>query len=405
MMDDSIVFLSKVTNAILAKADALILSSELATAWIANASDLIILLAYLLILIKLIYSIARRRGIPQAGFLYLLASFLLMCLAAHGLEMSWLRRLSPQAVTIAKPFLALLALATSAALLPRIREVLTLRNPESLRREIDQRRRTELELRQIHAQLEGVIELRTSELAAKNEEMEQFLNTVSHDLKNPVITSLGLAGILRDDLKAGRIDDSLDSISRIERSMTRMRHLIDELLNLSRIGRIRFEVTQVDTAAMLEGIRDDFRPRLNQSGVTLQIEDNLPHVKADARWLSEVFENLISNALKYGCDNPNPLIVVGGGVSKNEARFFIRDNGQGIDKAHHEQIFEPFKRLQSDKEGSGMGLAIVARILKMHSGRVWIESEPGGGATFWIALPAEGSETRAERAELMPALG
>jgi signal transduction histidine kinase len=262
------------------------------------------------------------------------------------------------------------------------------RKPVDLEREITQRRRTELELRQVHAQLEGVIEQRTSELASKNEELEQFLNTVSHDLKSPVVTCQGLAGILREDIQAGRIEETHDTINRIDRSVTRMRQLIDDLLHLSRIGKVRFELTDVNTLSLVRSIGDEYKTRLEKICAVLQIESNLPSVHADAHWLTEVFENLITNAIKYGCDNPHPSIKIGCITDEREHRFFVRDNGSGIDPAHHAQILEPFRRLRNDKEGSGMGLAIVVRIIKMHGGRIWIESQSGHGATFWVALPA-----------------
>lgn len=276
----------------------------------------------------------------------------------------------------------------AAIILSHIGQLLLLRNPAELQSEITQRRHTERELRQIHAQLEDVIEQRTAELAEKSEEMEQFLNTVSHDLKSPIVTCAGLIGILREDIAGGHFDETSDLLTRIERSVIRMRQLIDALLNLSRIGRITFEIGEVDTLDMLLRISDDLEPRLKAAGVTLEIKDSLPRVNGDAHWLTEVFENLINNALKYGCDNPEPRIVVGSGLEGEEARIFVRDNGKGIDPDHHAQIFEPFRRLRSDREGSGMGLAIVARIIKMHGGRVWIESRVGKGATFWVALPA-----------------
>src|ERR1700689_5418220 len=156
-----------------------------------------------------------------------------------------------------------------------------------------QRRRTELELRQVHSQLEGVIEQRTAELASKNEELEQFLNTVSHDLKSPVVTCQGLAGILREDIQAGRIEETQDTINRIDRSVARMRQLIDDLLHLSRIGKVRFDLADVDILSIVRSICDEYRHRLEQIGAVVQIESNLPRVHADAHWITEVFENLI----------------------------------------------------------------------------------------------------------------
>jgi signal transduction histidine kinase len=279
-----------------------------------------------------------------------------------------------------------------AAMVARIApQLVSLRSSAEIQQEIVQRRRTELELRKVHAQLEGVIEQRTAELASKNEEMEQFLNTVSHDLKSPIVTCLGLVTSLREDIQAGHLEDSNDTINRIERSATRMRRLIEDLLNLSRLGKVRFELADVDTNSIIRSICEEFKPRVAKVNAALDLETDLPHLRADPHWLTEVFENLITNAIKYGCDNPKPRITLGCVSDSNEHRFYVRDNGHGIDPANHARIFEPFRRLQTDKEGSGMGLAIVVRIIKMHGGRIWIESQVGQGATFWIALPVSNS--------------
>jgi signal transduction histidine kinase len=335
-------------------------------------------------------------GTPYAKLFWLFAIFVFAGGVAHLLDALMFWWPAYRLTALAKAGAALISLATAVIVVRIAPRAAALRSPAEIQREIIQRRKTELELRQVHSQLEGVIEQRTAELASKNEEMEQFLNTVSHDLKSPVVTCLGLAGTLREDLKAGRMEETNDTIVRIERSATRMRQLIEDLLNLSRIGRVRFELTEVDTHSMISTIGDEFKPRLAAIGAVLDVETDLPTVRADAHWLTEVFENLINNAIKYGCDNPHPRIAVGCATDAKEHRFYVRDNGKGIDPAHHDQIFQPFRRLRTDKEGSGMGLAIVVRIIKMHGGRIWIDSKPGQGATFWIALPAAGSRESAE---------
>jgi signal transduction histidine kinase len=359
--------------------------------WVHIASDVAICLVYLALAAALIRFIRRRPGAGRIGLFALLCLFALTA-AASALDAGMFWWPGYRIFTGVKAGAALASVATLLLIHPLVPKLLAMRNPVELHREIAQRRRTELELRQVHAQLEGVIEQRTAELATKNEEMEQFLNTVSHDLKNPIVTCLGLLGMVRTDLQAGNTNETLDSVARIERSVTRMRHLIEDLLNLSRIGRVRFELTTVSLLQMIRTIREELTPRLTEAGVVLDIADDLPTVKADERWMTEVFENLITNALKYGCDNLHPRITVGCANTEGEARIFVRDNGRGIDPKDHAQIFEPFKRLRSDKEGSGMGLAIVVRIVKMHGGRVWIESQPGQGAAFWVALPMAEAE-------------
>jgi two-component system, chemotaxis family, sensor kinase Cph1 len=351
------------------------------------AADLTISAVYLLIPIILFHFMQKRAGIRYSGLFWLFVAFISAAALVHLLDALMFWWPAYRLTGLVKAGTALISLIAAAVLIRVIPKAMTFRSPVELQSEIVQRRRTELELRQVHAQLEGVIEQRTAELASKNEEMEQFLNTVSHDLKSPVVTCQGLAGILREDLQAGRTEDTQDTIDRIDRSVGRMRQLIDDLLHLSRIGRVRFELGDVDTLSIVRSIHDEYKPRLEKIGAVLQIESNLPRVQADAHWLTEVFENLITNAIKYGCDHSCPTIRVGCITDEKEHRIYVRDNGSGIDPAHHAHILEPFRRLRSDKEGSGMGLAIVVRIVKMHGGRIWIESQQGHGATFWVALP------------------
>jgi chemotaxis family two-component system sensor kinase Cph1 len=362
--------------------------------WLQIIPDAAIWLSFMFMSVLLLCFVRRRHGITKPIFFWFFAAFIIACGCTHLLDASMFWWPAYRLTGLVKATTALISLIACVLLVPAFSKALALRGSGELQREITQRRRTELELRQVHAQLEGVIEQRTAELAAKKEEMEHFLNAVSHDLKSPIVTCLGLTGILREDLKAGRVEETQDTVGRIDRSIMRMRQLIEDLLHLSRIGQVRFELGDVDTLTMIRSIGDELKPRLDKIGAMLQIGSDLPVVRADAQWLAEVFENLLNNAIKYGCDNPQPKITVGSITEDGEHRFFIRDNGRGIDPAHHAQILQPFRRLRSDKEGSGMGLAIVVRIVKMHGGRLWIESEPGHGAAFWIALPVvKASET------------
>jgi chemotaxis family two-component system sensor kinase Cph1 len=355
--------------------------------WLHVASDAGISAAYLLVAGALMRNYRAHPTALLARLFWVCAIVFFAVGAAHLLEAAMFWWPAFRLTVLVEASAAVISLLTAVVVIPLLPQAVALRSPSDIRREIDQRRKTEMELRQTHAQLEGVIEQRTAELASKNQEMEQFLNTVSHDLKSPVVTCLGLTGMLREDLKAGRAKESDDTVNRIERSVTRMRRLIEDLLSLSRLGKVRFELADVDTDAMVHSIRDEYRPRLAEIGAVIDIDTQLPRVRADAHWLTQVFENLLTNAIKYGCDNPNPRIAVGCITNKGEHRFYLRDNGKGIDPAHHSQIFQPFKRLRTDKEGSGMGLAIVARIVQMHGGRIWLESEVGKGATFWVSLP------------------
>lgn len=351
-------------------------------------ADALIAAAYLVISGAFVKTYRARPAALLAGTFWLLGVFFLAGGLTHLLDALMFWWPAYRLTALIKIATAAVSVIMAAVLFRQLPGAAAIRSPVEIQCEFEQRRKTEMELRQVHVQLESVIEQRTAELAAKNEEMEQLLNTVSHDLKSPVVTCLGLTGMLREDLNAGRIDETRETVDRIERSAARMRRLIEDLLSLSKIGKVRFELADVDTDSMVRTIRDEYAPRLAKIGATMEIEGTLPPLHADAHWLTQVFENLLSNAIKYGCDNPLPRIEVGCLSTREEHRFFVRDNGKGIDPKFHSQVFEPFKRFRTDKEGSGMGLAIVARIIKMHGGRIWLESHAGQGTTFWFALPA-----------------
>jgi two-component system sensor kinase FixL len=243
-------------------------------------------------------------------------------------------------------------------------------------RDITARKRAEEEIKRIN-----------KELQRKNNEMQQFVYTVSHDLKSPLVTCRGFVGLMKEDAAEGRWDDVLDSVARIERATQRMGDLIEDLLQLSRIGVIRNDPEVVDVEKLLGSIAEELAERLQQANARLEIQTGMPTVYADRVRLAEVFENLLSNAIKYGCRSGNGCITVGGKKADGEVLYFVKDNGPGIAKEFHQKIFGLFQRLESNQEGTGVGLAAVARILEIHAGRVWVESEAGHGATFWIAFP------------------
>ena len=167
-----------------------------------------------------------------------------------------------------------------------------------------------------------------------------------------------------------------------------MSRLIDDLLARSRIGHVRSEGTEVDVERLVRGIWDGFAPRLGPSACTFEVEPGLPHVLADEGRLAEVFENLLANAAKYACGAGATRVRVGGAVVGGETRFCVADDGPGIAPAYHERAFGLFQQLDSDRDGTGVGLAVVAKVMRVHGGRAWVESAEGAGATFWIAFPA-----------------
>lgn len=224
-------------------------------------------------------------------------------------------------------------------------------------------------------------------LATQNQEMEQFVYTVSHDLRSPLVTCKGFIALLKEDIADGDEDSVLDSVQRIDAATDQMVAIIDDLLEFSRIGRTGRPRERVDVKALVEALADRLDESIEAAGAKLQVLPNLPVVLADPVALERTFENLITNALKYACDGSDPRITVGAETEKGEVQLYVRDNGPGIDPQYHDRIFGLFQRLDNRREGTGVGLASVAKIMRVHQGRAWVESAPEAGATFWLALP------------------
>lgn len=226
------------------------------------------------------------------------------------------------------------------------------------------------------------------ELVNRTEEMERFVYTVSHDLKSPVVTLSGFLAMLSEDIAAGRADDVQDSIKHIQSATDRMGRLIQDLLEISRIGRVCNEPQEIDTTALIREIGESLAPQLGQGRATLDIQPDMPRLMMDRMRLSQVFENLLTNAIKYGGNGSETRITVGAKANCEDIRFYVKDEGPGIPREYHEKVFSLFQRLHNDNRGTGVGLAIVARVMQVHGGRTWVESEPGQGATFWLSFPA-----------------
>ena len=227
---------------------------------------------------------------------------------------------------------------------------------------------------------------RTAELERSNAELDQFAAVTSHDLKEPLQTVTVFAGLLDRDYR-DRLDDSgktfLDSILA---GTDRMRTLIRDLLEYSRVGHGELQCEEVPADEMLERARDNLAARIAEKGASLT-SDPLPTVSADAKQLSQVFQNLLSNALKFS-DDEAPEVHVSANLFPGEWRFSVRDNGIGIDPSQAERIFQPFARLGAAKEGTGIGLAICQKIVEHHGGRIWLDTGARDGTTFRFTLPA-----------------
>jgi len=252
--------------------------------------------------------------------------------------------------------------------------------------EISERKRTETALKENEKKLEDAL----SELADKNTELETFVYTVSHDLKTPIVTIEGFIGALREDF-GDRMDGNAEKyLNYMSDASRNMQLLIDDLLYLSRIGRLPERKTEFSFDDLMEKVLKTLQRQIDESGVSINVEKGLPVVYGEMERLCQVMENLLSNAVKYiGKENPSPRIDVGAMVQDGHRVFFVRDNGIGIEKRYHEKIFEIFQRLPAAKksaEGTGVGMTIVKRIVEHHGGNIWLDSEPGKGTAFFFTL-------------------
>lgn len=229
------------------------------------------------------------------------------------------------------------------------------------------------------------------ELESKNTEMERFIYTVSHDLRSPLVTVNGFVGMLKSDLARGNTGRVEVDLKMISDAVSRMDRLLDDTLQLSRIGRVICPIAVVSFEDMAREAADLVSDKAKARGINVRIEPNLPQVNVDRMRIVEVLTNLIENSVKYIGDQPLPEIEIG---YRPEGVFFVKDNGMGIDESQHEKVFGLFYKVDNKSEGSGAGLAIVRRIIEVHGGRIWIESGIGEGCTVCFTLPKEKLATR-----------
>lgn len=245
----------------------------------------------------------------------------------------------------------------------------------------------------VNVMVKGLRELKTQDeektrlLEKTNQELEDFVYIVSHDLKAPLRAMMGFSRFLKEDYQSKLDEVGQDYVRRIVGGAERMERLINDLLELSRIGRHRNPFKESDAGELIKQAVEFVHPDPN---VEVIIKDGMPAIWCDEVRIVQVFSNLISNAIKYN-DQPQKVIEVGW-VSRPEDgfdEFTVHDNGIGIEEKHLEKIFKIFQRLHSQDEyggGTGVGLNIVKKIIEQHGGKIWVESSPGQGSTFHFTL-------------------
>lgn len=244
------------------------------------------------------------------------------------------------------------------------------------------------EVRRAHRKAEADRENLIANLEAANAELERFMYTAFHDLRAPLVTIKGFLGMLNQDLRAQRQDKIQKDIERITGAANKLDELLSDLLELSRIERVKNQPEEIDLHQLVQEALETFDIWVRSKNVTINISPDLPIVYGDRIRLRDVFVNLIDNAAKYTRDQPNPIITIGSREQDGEQIIFVMDNGLGIEPRYHTRIFNLFEKLDPTMDGTGFGLPLTKRIIELHGGRIWVESTGlEQGSTFCFTIP------------------
>ncbi len=258
----------------------------------------------------------------------------------------------------------------------------------SVSRDISAQTQAEEKIRQLNAELEQRVRERTAQLEIANQELEAFSYSVSHDLRAPLRGVNGYVRMLQEDYGDQLDEEGNRLLGVVSREAKRMGRLIDDLLAFSRMGRQQMRRTPVDLHALASGV---FETLISEKpGTTPRFElQPLPPALGDPAMLRQVLANLLDNALKFSRHQAAPAIEVSGSSRDGENTYYVKDNGAGFDEQYRDKLFGVFQRLHSEAEfeGTGVGLALVQRVIHRHGGKIWAESKPGRGATFYFTLP------------------
>jgi signal transduction histidine kinase len=336
--------------------------------WFSAIGDALIAVACIGLSLLVLKAMQRRTDLPQRS-LSALAVCLLLLGVAHGLAVwdlwdlwdlwdfqTWL-------LVVAKDVAAVAALVSVAWSWRELPQLLSLPSREHVRR-------AEAALERSH------------------EELESFMSSVSHDLRSPLTTIAGQAGLLELSLGANATDDLKRRVQRIHHSVRHMSQLIEALLALSRIARHELRPESLDISALTQQIIDEFKRREPHREVSVTIQPEL-RGWGDRRMVTDLLGHVLGNAWKFTARTTPARIEVGATQTAGITALYVRDNGAGFDMVYEPKLFKPFQRLHkpSEFEGAGIGLVSAARILARHGGKIWVEATPNAGAAFYFTLP------------------
>ncbi|GAB1545202.1 hypothetical protein NUACC21_78780 [Scytonema sp. NUACC21] len=386
-------------------------------------SDVLIALAYYSIPLTLVYFVRQREDVPFKSIFLLFGAFIVSCGTTHIMElwtlwypMYWLSG-TIKAVT------ALVSFYTAITLIPLVPQALALPSPaqleaanKALQKENVERQKAEQELRRYKEHLEELVQQRTNELEKANKQLQQeivqrqqsqdkmakllkevesinkelndFAYIVSHDLKAPLRGITTLSQWLLEDYSDRLDKQGQEFINLLINRVQKMHNLIEGILQYSRVARVKEEIQQIDLDRLVTDVIELLNPSNN---IQIEVVSQLPVVYFEKTKIEQVFQNLLSNAIKFTDKSKGKIIIE---CTDNNLfwQFSVTDNGQGIEEQNFDKIFHIFQKLSSldnNSDGSGIGLALVKKIVEMYDGKIWVESEVGKGSTFFFTLKKE----------------